>query len=89
MSLGVGLAKKEKRTGQVDYTRNSRILKKWIWNNKNLRKKSISEKIGKVTHTSFKKSFKEFVFYKHLLKEKDFINELELNEDEIEWANKN
>ena len=89
MSLGVGLAKKEKKAGQVDYTRNSRILKKWIWNNKNLRKKSISEKIGKVTHTSFKKSFKEFVFYKHLLKEKAFINELELNEDEIEWANKN
>lgn len=89
MSLGVGLAKKEKKLGQVNYTRNSRILKKWIWNNKNLRRKSISEKIGKVTHTSLKKSFKEFVFYKHLLKDKELINELELNEDEIEWISKN
>src|SRR3989344_4554215 len=89
MSLGVGLAKKEKKPGQVVYSRNSRILKKWIWNNKNLRKKSISEKLGKVTHTSSKKAFKEFNFYKHLLKERDFINELELNEDEIEWINKN
>jgi len=89
MSLGVGLAKKEKKPGQVVYSRNSRILKKWIWNNKNLRKKSISEKLGKVTHTSSKKAFKEFNFYKPLLKERDFINELELNEDEIEWINKN
>ncbi|MBI2107404.1 AAA family ATPase [Candidatus Woesearchaeota archaeon] len=89
MSLGVGLAKKEKKIGQVDYSRSSRILKMWIWNNKNLRKKSISEKIGKVIHASNKKTFKEFIFYKHLLNDKSFINELELNEDEIEWINKN
>lgn len=88
MSLGVGLAKKEKKLGQVSYTRSTRILRKWIWNNKNLRKKSISGKIGKITHTSLKKSFKEFIFYKPLLKEKDFIDELELNEDEIEWLRK-
>ncbi|MBI4159233.1 AAA family ATPase [Candidatus Woesearchaeota archaeon] len=89
MSLGVGLAKKEKKLGQVNYTRSSRILKMWIWNNKNLRKKSISGKIGGITHASLKKSFKEFIFYKHLLNDKTFISELELNEDEIEWINKN
>src|SRR3989344_5290050 len=82
MSVGVGLAKEEKKSGHIKYSRNSRILKMWIWNNKNAKKKSISQKLAKYLHTSTRKVMKDFKNYKTLLNS-NLINKVDLNEDEI------
>ena len=87
MSAGIGLAKEEKKQGHIKYSRNSRILKMWIWSNKNAKKKSISQKIAKNIHTSSRKVIKDFCYYRNLI-DSDFIKKLELNEDEIGWLHK-
>jgi len=86
MSAGVGLSKEEKKNGHINYSRNSRILKMWIWNNKNSKKKSISNKIAKYAHLSTRRIMKDFYFYGSFLKNEDFVKTIGLNEDEMEWV---
>ncbi len=88
MSAGVGLSKEERKEGYVKYSRSSRILKMWIWNNKNAKKKSISGKIAKQIHTSTRKVIKDFSYYRNLLDD-GLVRRIGLNEDEIEWLRKN
>ncbi|GIU70397.1 MAG: hypothetical protein KatS3mg002_1633 [Candidatus Woesearchaeota archaeon] len=47
LTAGIALSKKEKYQGFNKYTRTTRILNQWIYNQKNAKKKSIAEKIAK------------------------------------------
>ena len=85
MSVGVGLSKAEKRNGFVEYKRPSRILKMWIAKQRNMKRKSIAEKIAKKTHSSVKNAYKEFPILVNFLNEDGVANELELDDDEIEF----
>ncbi|MBN2367746.1 replication factor C large subunit [Candidatus Woesearchaeota archaeon] len=54
LTAGIALSKKEKYPGFNKYTRTTRILKIWQYNQKNAKKKAIAEKIAEKTHTSRK-----------------------------------
>jgi replication factor C large subunit len=89
ITSGVALSKKETNTTTPEYTRTSRILKLWMANVRNAKKKSISEKIAEVTHTSKHRAIKDtFPYLKNILIDPKVMAELELNEEEIEWLNK-
>lgn len=68
LTSGISQAKQEKYSGVINYKQNSRILKIWIANQSNLRKKSISKKIAEKIHSSTSKINNEFNYYKMLFK---------------------
>lgn len=91
LSAGIALSKKDKYP-YVKYTQPSRILKIWIANQKNLKKKNIAEKISSKTHTSIKNSLTNIPYIKIIAKNsenlKKLAKELDLEKDEIEWLKK-
>ena len=66
MNLGVAFSKDKEDNKFVSYKRNSRILKIWINNRKEDRKKELSEKLSKELHMSKNKFMKEFSYMKFL-----------------------
>ena len=89
VTSGVAFSKKETNIISVEYTRTTRLLKLWQANMRNAKKKSICEKIAITTHTSKKRALKDsFPYLKNILKDPRIIQELNLDEDEIEWIHK-
>lgn len=89
LTSGVAFSKKETNIISVEYTRTTRLLKLWQANMRNAKKKSICDKIAIATHTSKKRALKDsFPYLKNILKNPVMIQELNLDEDEIEWINK-
>jgi len=66
MNLGVSFSKDKEDNKVVNYKRNSRILKIWINNRREDRKKELSEKLSKDLHMSKNKFMKEFNYMKFL-----------------------
>ncbi len=89
MTAGIAYAKKEKYLGFTSYKRTSRLLKIYIQNLKNGKKKAIAEKLGNYTHCSTKKSLKyTFPLLKQLVKKNIIPKELDLKEEEIDYLKK-
>jgi len=92
LTVGIALAKEKKYKDFNEYKRNSRLLKIWISNAKNAKRKSIAEKWASLTHTSSDKAFKNIFFLKNIFKnkyfEKQITKELDLEKDEIQWLKK-
>ncbi|MFA6088999.1 MAG: replication factor C large subunit [Candidatus Woesearchaeota archaeon] len=91
LTCGVAVAKDEKYKKFVEYKRNERILKMWILNNTNAKKKSICEKIANKTVESKKSIYKNGIRYYKLISKndpsfaKEFAREFELEDEEVEW----
>jgi replication factor C large subunit len=85
MGVGVGVSKVEKNPGFVSYSRSGRILKMWIAKNRNAKRRGIAEKFAKKTHTSIYKTGREFELLVNFLKSDEVVNELELDDDEIQF----
>lgn len=89
LSAGIALSKHEKNPNYVKYTPTSRILKIWMANQKNAKRKSIAKKLALNTHTSAKSAFHDIPYIKAMSKDKKIINkiadELKLEKEEIEW----
>jgi replication factor C large subunit len=87
LGVGVGLSKKEKNTSFITYKPTSRILKMWITNRKNMKRKALSEKISVRNHISKKEAFRDYKFYKQFSKKKEFmesmVEDFELDKDDI------
>ena len=83
LTSGIALSKKDKTNGFVSYKRNSRLLKIWINNNKNLKKKSIIQKIASRTHDSNKNIRENFVYLKTIIA-KNNIN-FNFTEEELDY----
>ncbi len=64
-----------------------RPLRIWQLNMKNIKKKSIAEKIARETHTSTRDIIKNFKYYTQILKNNLITNQLKLDEEEIEYIN--
>ena len=93
LSAGISLAKKEKYSEMTKYKETSRLLKIWMANQKNFKKKSIAEKIAHNTHTSTKRALGEVHYLKYVFgknkKESEKISDyLELNSEEVDWLRK-
>lgn len=95
LSGGVAVAKKEKYPGFVEYKPTGRILKLWWAKQKNMKKKAIAEKIAQKTHTSVKEILKNTFPYFLVMFNSDrnmqerFIEELDLDKDQVMWLQKN
>lgn len=91
LSVGIAISKKEKYKKFVQYKESSRILKIWMANMKNVKKKSIAEKVAEKTHTSKKSVIKDTIPYMKIIFKKDkqcsarITEEFELNNEEVEW----
>jgi replication factor C large subunit len=91
MSAGIALSKDKKYSSNIQYKPTSRLLKIWIYNNANAKKKSISQKIAAATHTSTKRAYRDTVPYmqavfKHDKKMSAAIAEsAKLSDEEIAW----
>ncbi len=86
MGVGVGLSKNKKKEGHVSYKRSSRILKMWIAKNRNAKRKTIAQKLAGKVHASTYKVYKDFDNYVKFLKDKKVASEIELDDDEIKYA---
>ena len=86
-SLGIlFIVKKENKMGFTTYKKPTRILKIWMNNIKNAKKKTISEKYANHNHISIKKTMKEFPIIKQVINSNPKISEeLKLDEDELAY----
>jgi len=91
---GVAVSKDSKYKEFVKYTPTTRILKLWMAKMKYAKRKAIAQKIAEKTHSSSKQTIKDSLPYIQVIfhknrKESDLIaEELELNNEEIDWLRK-
>ncbi len=86
LTAGIASSKKQTKIAFTAYKKPERILKIWLSNQRNARKKTIAAKIAQATHASSKRILKEFYFYRIILKNNSKIMEnLRLSADEIEF----
>jgi len=83
LSAGISAATKLKNKKFISYKKPSRILKIWLSNQKNAKKKSITMKYAKLTHMSKKKANKESFLFPLILNPHD--KKMDLDEKEQKW----
>lgn len=88
-SAGISYAKPVAKSGFTKYERPKRILKIWISNQKNAKKKTIAQKYAKYAHCSAKRALKEFPTLKPIIKNSPAIQQqLKLSGEEVDFLNK-
>jgi len=89
LTTGIAGSKEEKYRGITIYKPTGRLLKIWMANQKNLKRKAIAAKLAERTHCSKKEAFKTIPLIKPLFKDnnvsKHLANELDLEGEEVEW----
>jgi len=85
---GIAASKKFNRAGWTSYKKPSRILKIWLNNQRVAKKKTICQKYAKHVHISTKRAMKDFLVLRIILKNNIIRKELKLNEEEIEYLDK-
>jgi replication factor C large subunit len=91
LTAGIALSKTEKYPGFNKYTRTTRILNMWQFNQKNAKRKSIAQKIALKTHTSSKRVVNDTLPYLRIVfkKNKEEANRLaeyfELDKEELAY----
>lgn len=91
LSYGISAAKnldRGPRSGFTSYKKPDRILKIWMNNKKNEKKKTIAQKYARYVHIGEKRAMNEFIVVKEFLKKPSIQKELRLTEGEIEYLTK-
>jgi replication factor C large subunit len=94
LSAGVALAKDKKYPGATEYKRSGRLLKIWIYNQKNAKRKKLSETLAPQLHTSSKRVRNEVLPYlkaamqKNKVLKKAVIEQYGLDTDAAEYFEK-
>jgi replication factor C large subunit len=89
LSAGIAATKSQVKKTFTRYKKPGRVLKIWWANQLGMKKKSISAKLARLTHTSVRRAMKEFHFLKVAIqKNNDLQRELKLTQDEIEFLKK-
>ena len=91
LSYGIAAAKNQNQnnSGFTAYKRPTRILKIWMSNQRNAKKKSISQKYAAYVHVGAKRAMSEFPIIKQIIAQNpDIKNELRLTDEEIEYLEK-
>jgi len=86
LTAGISVAKGNKNLADkfTRYNAPKRILKMWLINQKNQKKKSIAGKFAELTHTSKKRAQKDFFLISMIFNE-NFLKEIDLSEDELAY----
>ncbi len=87
LSYGISASKNSDKIGSgfTSYKRPERVLKIWLNNQKNEKKKTIAEKYAKVMHIGQKRAMHDFPIIKNILKNPEVRKELKLTEEEIQY----
>jgi replication factor C large subunit len=86
LSYGIAAAKKTAKPGFTSYKRPTRILKIWIANQRDAKKKSITQKYARLVHVGEKRAMNEFPIIKQIIAQSPSIRkELKLSEEEIDF----
>lgn len=85
LSAGISSATRLKSNKFTQYEKPSRILKIWMSNQKNAKKKSIVEKYSKFTHMSKKKAMKDSFLLPLILNDKKTQEKLDIDEKEEDY----
>ena len=85
LSAGVSSSKNKPRIGFTSYKKPERILKIWLANQRNEKRKSIARKYAKVCHISFRKAMNQFPLMKQIIIKPEIQKQLKLSEDETEF----
>ncbi len=89
LTVGVSLSKSKIYPNYTNYVRSSRILKYWLAKNKYLKRKEISKKIGKATHTSLYKTINStYPYFRIMFQRNKFLgiaDELKFDEEEKDY----
>jgi len=94
ITAGIALSKEKKYEHHVQYKPTGKLLKLWWAKQKSMKKMAIAEKIAEKTHTSKKKAlqntlpYMQVAFKKNKEFRENFIREMDLGEEEIEWLKK-
>ena len=88
LTAGIASAKDQKSMGYVGYQRTSRILRMWMANQKNFKKKTIAEKLSPELHASKKKIAKEVIPYLKIIAKNNKDLQLSLDDEQMEWLRK-
>ena len=89
MSYGIAQAKENSKSGFFKYKKPDRVLKIWLSNQKNEKKKSISEKYSQKVHVGTKRIMQDFKIIIPILKNPAIQKELKLDEEEIAYLSRN
>jgi replication factor C large subunit len=84
----IAAVKKYNRTGWTNYRKPSRILKIWLQNQRNIKKKSICQKYAQACHTSTKEAMKDFLLLKIIFKNPEIRKQLKFTEEETMYLDK-
>ncbi len=92
LTAGISISKNNKYQPGI-MKRPSRLLKIWIANNANAKRKDISQKLANQTHSSKYEAFQTIPYIKPGFKknktyQEQITKELELNQEEIDWLKK-
>ncbi len=91
ITAGIAVAKDKRSTTQPKYERTNRLLKVWMSNMKYNKRKNIALKIAQATHASTRNvlhhtlPWLQAVCKKNPVFAQKFAEELELDEDELDW----
>lgn len=94
LSAGIAISKDKKNDKRIEYKQSSRLLKIWIYNNANAKKKAIAQKVASHTHSSQKEAFHSVVPFLQVSFQNDskkalaIADELDFSDEEIAWLKK-
>lgn len=88
LSYGISAAKKEAKTGFTNYKKPERVLKIWLNNQRVAKRKSIAQKYARFMHIGEKRALHEFPVIKNILKDPKIRKELKLEQEEIEYLDR-
>lgn len=95
LTAGIALAKEEKYKGATEYKPTERILKLWIYNQKNAKAKKLAQALAPQLHTSARRVRQDVLpylktIYKHKGKEdrRRLVACYGLDDDAVEWLEK-
>ncbi|PIN89985.1 hypothetical protein COU61_02905 [Candidatus Pacearchaeota archaeon CG10_big_fil_rev_8_21_14_0_10_35_13] len=86
LSAGVSAAKLKPKFGFTSYKKPSRILKTWIINQKNAKRKSVVLKYCAFNHISYRKANRDFSMIVNVFKLPEVQKELKFSPEEIKYV---
>ena len=91
LTAGISSAKDERNSNFIPYKQTMRLLRIWQSNMKLAKKKEIAEKLAIATHTSKRVAIDQIAYFQQIFRNsnsKQLADELDLNEDEVDWLKK-
>ncbi len=86
LSAGIALSKEEKYSSSIDYRPTTRLLRIWMANIKNAKRKGVAQKIAAVTHMSSYRAYHDAVpFIAALSRRENVADCFDFNSEEIRW----